>query len=200
MKKLLAIFAALMMGNAIAQDTGGRTNVQEAAPGVKHMFDFKVDSMMNAMFALDRSKVGGTSASNDSRAMLNLNYAYGIHSYLQTGFRFNYTNGVFGTADQEIVDVAVGAILNSQEDFSRAMYASLYVGTGYAQNFGRGTRDGIHHATLAIGKRFRLDRFNIKHVVYSPEIAFNSTNSRDNESLDYSQSMQFRLLQFSVLF
>jgi hypothetical protein len=51
-----------------------------------------------------------------------------------------------------------------------------------------------------VGKRFPLDRWGIKHVTWTPELAFKFINSTTDESIDYSQSAQLRLLQFSVLF
>jgi hypothetical protein len=42
--------------------------------------------------------------------------------------------------------------------------------------------------------------FGVKHISYTPEVALQTINSTTNDSLDYSQSLEFRFLQFSVFF
>jgi hypothetical protein len=78
---------------------------------------------------------------------------------------------------------------------------SLFLGLGYQQQFGNnGSRDDLRLATVAMGKRFPLTMFGLKHVSFTPEVALKTLNSTTNDSLDYSQSLEFRLLQFSVFF
>ena len=100
----------------------------------------------------------------------------------------------------------VGVIANSNSDFTQAAYLSAFVGMGYNQNFSKPTattrrfRDDLRTGTLALGKRVPLDRWGIKHVVYSPEVALTFTNSTTDESFDYRQAVELRLFQFSAFF
>lgn len=172
-----------------------------ARQGRRHMFEFNVDSPLKAALSFERNKVKGSDADNESNAALSLNYAYGIHRLVQAGFRLNYFSGVNGNVDVENMDVSIGAILNSEEDFTRSMFAALYIGAGWAQQFGNGTnRDDLRFTTLSVGKRMPLEKFGLDHVTWTPEIALKTTNSTTNSSLDYSQSLEFRILQFSVFF
>ncbi len=171
-----------------------------AMEGVRHMFEFNVDSALRGAFAFDNSKVRGEDATNDARSDLSLNYAYGVAKLFQLGARMNYFSGKSGANDYENFDFSVGGILNSEEDFSRATFVSLYLGAGWAEEFGPNTRDELQFATLAVGRRFPLEAFGIKHLSYSPEVALKNVSSTTGKALDHSQSMQFRFLQFSVLF
>jgi hypothetical protein len=168
--------------------------------GVRNMFEFNADSILAASLAFDNSKVQGSDAKNDSRANVSLNYAMGVTSMIQLGARVNYFSGLSGSNDHENFDFSVGGILNTEEDFAQASYLSLYVGAGWAEEFGPNTRDDLRFATLAVGKRFKLDQMGIKHVTYSPEIAVKNVSSTTGRALDYSQSLQFRILQFSVFY
>jgi len=171
-----------------------------AMEGVRNMFEFNVDSALRGAFAFDNSKVKGEDATNDARSDLSLNYAYGIARLFQLGARVNYFSGKSGANDYENFDLSVGGIFNSEEDFSRSTYVSLYLGAGWAEEFGPNTRDELQFATLAVGKRIPLEVLGIKHLSYSPEVALKNVSSTTGNALDHSQSMQFRFLQFSVLF
>jgi hypothetical protein len=221
MKILLALSLSLMTGLAFAQnyqnnqynennydntydeyqDGEGAQRMELAQEGQRHMFEFNVDSAMRAAVSFDKIKTKGTSSDNNTNSDISFNYAYGVHRFLQAGVRFNYFTGVKGSEDEEDLALSFGAILNSSEDFTNAGFVSLYVGGGWAQQFGdNSSRDDLRFATLAIGKRFPLDRWGIKHVTYTPEVALKMTNSTTDESIDYAQSLQLRILQFSVFF
>lgn len=208
MKKLIALGLATLSFSAFANFRRESRFMQRmeahrtpaAMEGVRHMFEFNVDSVLAGALAFENSKVKGSDATNDSRANLSLNYAYGIAPLLQVGGRMNYFSGMSGANDYENFDLSVGAILNNMEDFTQSAYLSLYVGAGYAEQFGPNTRDDLRFATLAVGKRFQLNNIGLKHVTYSPEIAVKNVSSTNNEALDYSQSLEFRFLQFSVFF
>jgi hypothetical protein len=179
---------------------GGQT-VQLAEVGSRHMFEFNIDSAMRAAVGFDKTKVRGGSSDNSTNYEFDLNYFYGVHRLLQVGFRFEYFNGLGRATDLERVDLQVGAYLNSEEDFSRAAFIGGFVGGGYSQTYGnQGARDDLRSATISVGKRFPLDRWGIKHVTYTPELALKYTNSTTDRALDYSQNLQLKILQFAIIF
>lgn len=204
MKTILALAAALTIGTAYAQDDGylniaGREEQTER--GQRHMIEFNAQAVPSAIFALQKSKTKGTSSDNDNSSSLNFNYAYTIHPNIQVGGRFNYFNGIFANNDVERMDVQVGGWLNSKAgDLQNSPYVSLHLGTGYAQTFGQnGGRDDLWLATAALGKRFSLENWGVKAVSWTPEVALVQTNSTNDSSFDYRQAVEFRVLEFSVL-
>ena len=213
MKKILALSLALLSGSAFAQDaqdknqkmeTGGTDRVPAAAEGMRYMFEFNADSMLNGVLSFDKSKVNGSDSDTDTKANISLNYAYGVAPQLQIASRINYFNGISGNGDLENFDFSIGANNSSSKtEFAlttEAGYVSLYFGAGWSQDFGAGTRDDLRISTLAIGRRIPLTTWGLKHVTYTPEVAMKSVNSTTGEGLDYSTSLQFRFLQFSVFF
>ena len=213
MKKILAVTLALastgsaFAGQSLMDSYGNRAQRQEAATnvpaadmGVRHMVEFNAQSLPSLVLGFKRDKTPGRDASSGTDLNLGVNYAYGIHRFLQAGFRFNYDSGLSGANDEENVSAQVGIIVNSNSDFTQAAYLSAYIGAGYAQDFGAGTRDDLRLGTIALGKRIPLDRFGIKHVVYSPEVALTMVNSTTDENFDYRQALELRVLQFSAFF
>lgn len=201
MKKIFGLALALLCFPAFAFNPQMETERTPAAgEGVQHMFEFNIDSILAGAVSFDKSKVKGTSSDNDTKANLSLNYAYGVAPLLQVASRFNYFSGISGGSDIENFDLSLGGILNNKEDFTTAGYVSLYVGAGWTQNFGASTRDDLRFASVALGKRFPLEVMGIKHVTYTPEVAVKMANSTNDSGLDYSQSLEFRFLQFSVFF
>lgn len=201
MKKIFALGLTLLAGSALAQDTGGATRVPAAAEGMRHMFEFNLDSVEAAALSFDKIKTKGQEADNGTNLDLSLNYAYGVTSQIQAAARFEYFSGVETSVDEERFGLAVGAIYNFSEDFLNTLYTSAYLGLGFAQQFGANdARDELRNVSFSVGRRFPLDMFGVKHVVYSPEVSLQFVNSTTNESLDYSHSLQFKVLQFSVFF
>lgn len=211
MKTILALTTVLAVGTAYAQ-TKADTNKgndyfkiapqrQQAPEGQRHMVEFNGESIPTFIYSLERTKAKGTEAENDSGADLRINYAYTVHPNLQFGGRFNYFSGVFANNDVERWDIQAAAWFNTKAgDLANSPYVSVSLGTGIAQTYGdNGGRDDLWLGTLAFGKRFSLEGMGIKHVSYTPEIAFVSENSTNNSNFDYRQATEFRLLQFSVL-
>lgn len=204
MKTISAVAAAaLMMGTAYAQ-TGSAP--MGSSTGTRHMFEFNADSMLKGVLSFDKSKTKGQSADNDTALNLNLNYAYSLETMprLQLGGRLNYAKGaVSGRGDAEDYGFQVGAILNHSEDLQNSIYASLYLGMNWANTYGPSTvgrKDEVLLSTIAVGKRFSLQPWGIKHLTYTPEIALQNRTSTTGSALQYAQSLQFRVLQFSVFF
>lgn len=189
MKKILALSLVLGAGGVMAQT------------GTQHMLEFTPQTMESAVLSFDRIKTRGADADSGTNLDFDMNYAYKVHRLIQAGVRFNYMSGLSGANQGESMSAQIGGIVNMMEDFTNSPYASLFLGAGFEQKFGSaGSRDDLRLSTLAVGKRFNLERWGVKHVTYSPEIALQMIDSTNSESIDYSQSLQFRLLQFSVFF
>jgi len=220
MKKFLSLSLALLSVNAFSQsyimeeDSSEFSNSYErprqemqsgrvpaAKEGVRHMFSFGLDSIESAALSFEKIKTKGTDSDVETNLDLDLNYAYGIHPMLQVAARLNYFNGVNGSADEENLGGQVGAILNSNTDFTNSYFVAAYIGLGISQRFGSAaSRDSFRTGQVAVGKRFSLEEWGLKHLTYSPEISFDMMNSMTGDSLDYSQSLRFKILQFSVFF
>jgi len=200
MKTIIALGTALLlMGSAFAQDGMG------SGAGYKHMFEFNADSVLRGIFSFDKSKTPGNSADNDTQLDLRLNYAYALPEMprIQLGGRVNYLKDTNTAGDIENYGFQVGGIWNHTADLQNSMYASLYLGMLWNRVYGSAagnTMDEVLQSTLAVGKRFSMDRWGIKHLTYTPEIALQNQNSTNGGNLEYSQSLQFRFLQFAVFF
>jgi hypothetical protein len=196
MKKTLVLLSSFLAGSAFAQ-------------GTTHMFEFNADSMIKGLVSIDKSKTKGNNADNNLQFDMNLNYAYQLPSLpqLQLATRFNYNKGTTGgRGDFEDYGLAVGGIYNfnpgmSSLDLTNAMYISLYVGFGWNHNYtSPRSTDEVLSGTVAVGRRFSLEPIGLKHITWSPEVAFQNLNSTTGSQLQYSQSLQFRVLQFSAFF
>jgi hypothetical protein len=200
MKKILTVVAASLMSlTAFGQST--------TSPS--HMIDFDADTVLQGSLDFDSGKSRGQKKDNDTQLKLNLNYAYTLPMLrnLQLGGRLDYNKGTeAGRGDFEDYGADIGAIWNfgtggMEPNLMNSFYASLFVGYGWANNYTSGTQDDeFFRSTAAIGKRFELTNWGISHLVYSPEVALQSINSKTGGSLEYSQNLQLRFLQFSVLF
>lgn len=169
-----------------------------------HMFSFNADSILKGVISLEKSKAKGASTENNTQLDLEFNYAYRIPMMplLQVGGQGLYKKGSEpGRGDMEDWGLKVGAILNMDRNLESSPYVSLFVGYTWANNYEQGGgKDEVLGSVLAVGKRFSLEPFGIKHLVYTPEIALENLNSTTGSSLEYAQNIQFRFLQFSVFF
>lgn len=220
MKTIFAIAAVALASGAFAHnheagysadstvDDGSRwgdmVNIQsqEARPsdGNRNMIEFNSQSIPSLVFGAEKTKTEGRSSDNDTDWSLGFNYAYTVHPNIQLGGRLNYFNGVFANNDVERMDVSAVGWFNLTDDLSNAVFASLSLGTGFAQTFsGEGSRDDLWLTSVSLGKRFSLDRFGVKNVSWTPEIALVNENSTTDDTFDYRQATEFRLVQFSVI-
>ena len=200
MKKILTVaVASLFCLGAFAQS--------ENNP--KHMINFQVDDLFLGSLNFDKSKSTGQSGDNDTQLSLDLNYAYALPTLrnLQVGAKVDYEKGTeSGRGDFEDYGGDIGAIWNFQFqgnelDLRNSLYASLFVGYGWANNYTGGNDDDeVFRTTAALGKRFSLKKWGVDYLTYTPEVALQSINSKTGGQLEYSQSIQLRFLQFSVLF
>jgi hypothetical protein len=201
MKTILILAAALVMGTAYSQSP------IDSSTGTRHMFEFNADSVLGGLFSLDKSKTPGSSADNDSELDLRLNYAYQLPMIprVQLGVRFNYLKDTNSSGDVENYGFQVGGIYNDSNDLRNSIYASLYVGMNwnneFGSNLGAGNLDDeVLISTVAVGKRYSMEEWGIKHLTYIPEIALQNRNSTTGGDFEYNQSLQFRFLQFAVFF
>lgn len=202
MKTILALGTALFATSVLAQSG---SSMMDSSTGNRHMFEFNADSVLRGLFSFDKSKTPGNSADNDFQTDLVFNYAYQVPTMprLQLGGRFNYVRDTTSVGDIENWGVQVGGILNHSSDLQNSLYASLYLGMQWNKDFGTAAgniHDEVIVTTLGVGKRFSMENIGIKHLTYTPEIAFQNRSSTNSGNLDYSQSLQFRFLQFSVFF
>ncbi|HXH74418.1 MAG TPA: hypothetical protein VNJ08_05610 [Bacteriovoracaceae bacterium] len=208
MKTIFALAAAVLMGSitintANAQGAGNTANY-------RHMVEFSADDLVQTTLAFNRSKDANAQADNDTQLRLNLNYAYAIpaHRRLQVGGKFNYLKQTLpGPGDSENYGAKVGGYYNisgwnrtDEVDLMNSAYISAFIGFGWNNSYGNArVKDELTNAEMAIGKRMDLTRWGVGHVTYSPEVAFTTINSSTSASIDYTQSIELRLLQFSVL-
>lgn len=173
------------------------------------MIEFNADSVLGGKVSFDKSRTKGQAADNDVQFNLNLNYAISVPAMpqVQLGGRLNYNKGTDGgRGDYEDYGLEVGAIYNinpgmNSLDLMNSTYASLYLGLGWANNYtAPRSKDEVLTSTIAVGRRFALAPIGLSSVVWSPEIALENLNSTTGSQLEYSQSIQFRVLQFSVFF
>lgn len=209
-KTLVAATTALFMSSAFAVDynnTGMGTGEGETSTGKDmHMIESNVDSLVRGAYSFDKSKTRGSSADNDSQLDLTVNYAIKWRENWQFGTRLNYLKGTDNNGDQENYGFQVGAFYNFSPNLIQSFYVSLFTGLDWQHTYdgpAGNTRDEVWKTTLAAGKRFTLARWDIAHIVYSPEIAMvtaNSTTGSKGSNLEYTQNIQLRFLQFSLFF
>lgn len=210
MKKILGLLLALSVAPAFAAQGstpsfGGMVDIQkQEAPvqeGQRHMIEFNANSIPSLIWAFSKDKTKGTSSDNDSDIALDFNYAYTIHPNFQVGGRLNYFTGISGNNDQENFGLqAVGWFNTKAGDLQNSPFLSVALGGGYAQTYGaNGSRDDLVTAAVSAGKRFSMDRWGIKHLTWTPEVALVNTNSTNNSSFDYRQAFELRFVQFSVI-
>jgi hypothetical protein len=195
MKTILAFATALVISTSAYAQHGG----------TRHMFEFNADSILQGVLSFEKSKTRGNKSDNDTQLDLKLNYAYSIPTMprLQVGGRLNYVKGTeAGRGDLEDYGAQVGAIVNMWSDLRNSPYASLYVGLDWANTYGgtAGRKDEVLRSTLAVGKRYSLERWGISSLTYTPEVALENINSTTGSNVEYVQNIQFRFLQFSVFF
>ncbi len=218
-KTILALATVVLMGSAYAESqydsdyssqnfwgsdsSSGRGTGQSASGGDTHMIESNVDSLIRGAYSFDKSKTRGSDAENDSQLDLVLNYAVKFKDNWQGGVRLNYLKDTDTAGDRENYGFQVGAFYNFSENLMESMYLSLFTGLEFSRFYGSGiSNDEVWKTTLAFGKRFGLARWNVAHLVYSPEIALVTANSTvgSNSNLEYTQNVQLRFLQFSLFF
>ena len=121
---------------------------------------------------------------------------------LQLGGRLDYLKDTASAGDIENWGLQIGGIFNQSSDLLNTMYASLYLGMLWNREYGAGAgeNDEVLYSTLALGRRYSMESWGVKHLTYTPEIAFQNRTSTNGGDFSYTQSLEFRFLQFSVFF
>ncbi|WPU66266.1 hypothetical protein [Peredibacter starrii] len=182
---------------------GGSAYAQQGSTGQRSMIEFNADSLLNGVLSFSKSKSKDQNADNSMDLDLRLNYAYQLPQFdkLQLGGGVNYKSGTeSGRGDIEDYGFNVAAYLNNTSDLQNAYYASVKWGLEWANTLSGGGRDEVGTIQLAVGKRVDLSYFGIRHLTYTPEIAFVNQDSTTGGALEYSQNLEFRFLQFSVFY
>lgn len=204
MKKILALtLATLTAGSVFAQSDApaGNTNVGSE---MNNMITFDADSVLNGSLNLTKSKTPRNSADNDTALKLNLNYFWASKwmQNLQYGGGLNYLKATNDAGDVENYGFDIGAIYNLSDDLTQSFYGKVLLGMDWNHKYsGKGQGDDeVFNTTFAFGKRFSLEHFGMRHLVYTPEIALTNANSTTGGNLEYSQAVELRFLQFAVFF
>lgn len=203
MKRILSLILATLTALPAFAQEGGRD--------MKHMLTFDADSIIQGVWSFQKSKTPGRSADNDSALKLNLNYFYSLdrHPNLQVGGGVNYAKTTNSNGDNENYGFKLGAIYNMSENLTQAFYGKVLVGMDWNRQYGAtgasggkagNALDEVLNWTLAVGKRMSLAQFGIKHLTYTPEIAWTNSNSTTGGNFEYNQAIEFRFLQFAVFF
>ncbi len=203
MKALLILATVLTMGNFSYAQTMGVSPLKSST-GTKHMFDFNADSVLRGVLSFGKSKLPGEDSDSDIQMDVRLNYAYQLDSMpqLQLGTRLDYLKDTASAGDIENWGIQIGGIWNQSTDLLNTMYASLYLGMLWNKEYGPGVgeNDEVLYSTLALGRRYSMEKWGVKHLTYTPEIAFQNRNSTNGGDFSYTQSLELRFLQFSVFF
>ncbi|MES2529230.1 MAG: hypothetical protein V4598_19240 [Bdellovibrionota bacterium] len=180
MKFIALLLFVMTMGTAFGQNL--------------HMIEFSTNSA--ALGALTFSERSDNNY--DTQGFVGGNYAYKISPRIQLGIQGLYTK-YNGSVAYESYDFMGGVILNGDDDLTKAMYASLYLGMDWTNQYGLGnTRYESIQGKLAVGKRFALSNINLPNVTYSPEISY--TRTENTKSSYGNNTFTIRFLQFSVFF
>jgi hypothetical protein len=198
MKTLIAMAAALLMGSAFAQETNGTT----------HMFEFSSTAMESGALKFLRNKTPGNDASNNVALDITLNYAYSLPTLqnLQLGGRLNYNKLDQKATNTEDYGLSALAYWNFRDangklDLTNSVFAKILLGYSWNHNYGSGgSSDEVSNLEVAVGKRWTMAKWGANHLVYSPEVAWNTTNSTTNSAAGYTNGLEIRFLQFSVFF
>lgn len=203
MKIIAALLTLGMTGTVFAQESmqiGSQS-------GDDHMIEFNADSILNGALSLEKSKVRGKDTDNDLSLDLRINYAYRLPMLprIQAGWGLNYKSGVeSGRGDIEDYGFNIAAYFNQKTDLKNTGYLSVKWGIDWANTYGgdggASSKDEVGTLQLALGRRVDLSDWGIKHLNYTPEVAFVNKDSTTRSALEYSQSLELRFLQFSVFF
>ena len=193
MKKLIPLSLALFVSvPALAQ-----RNYQ------RHMVLFDADSIIQGAWSLSRVKEKGSSPNNESQLSLSLNYFYTVPQLdqLQIGGAVLYDKDTGLRGEFENYGAQVGAIWNFDNNLEKSLYVKGLVGLLWNHEYGDNSNsDEQYNLTAAVGKRFSLEDYGLRHVSWTPEVAYAAKDSTTKGDFDYSSSVEFRFLQFSVLF
>jgi hypothetical protein len=184
------LFAALMLVSSLS------------AFAQKHMVQIGTDNTTIGNLSWQSEKTRGSNSEEQKAYYVFANYAMTLTDHLQAGAKVELSKFTFGDSASNTLGLQVGGIYNLNTDFRKSLYASLYVGWDWGHEVDDDFEDSRTEAfssTLAVGQRFPLT-FISENVTYSPEIAYVTTNPTKSSDTEWTQSLEFRILQFSVFF
>lgn len=187
MKLLFAALTLVMSLSAFAQ---------------KHMVQIGTDNTTIGNLSWESEKTRGSNSSESKAAYAFANYAMTVTSNLQAGVKGEIFNVSSDGSSSDSFGLQVGGIYNLDTDLKKSLYASLYVGWEWGNQVDdtfEDERTEEFSSTLAVGKRFPLSFIN-ENVTYSPEIAYVSKNPTKTSGTEWTQSLEFRIIQFSIFF
>lgn len=189
MKMLIAVIALAASLSAVAADQ-------------KHMVSVGTDNQTLGSLAWTSSKTRGSDSTETKNYNLSVNYAYAIADHFQLGTKLNYLNEKARSSNEQYA-LQVGGIWNMNTDFRKSLYASLYVGWDWGHQTRTANGNEMtenFNTTVAVGHRYPLSFLNLENVTFSPEIAYVTKNPTKSSSTEWTQGLEFRLLQFAVFF
>lgn len=193
MKKHLALAVGTLLTTASA-----------TADETRHMIGFDAQSILNSAISLTKTKNGGQNVDDRTRFRLTANYAYSLMSMprLQLAGRINY-DAQTRNRDTEDYGFQIGAYLNHSDDLMNSAYIGGFVGMQWNNQYsGSATHDENRLGSIMLGKRFDLKRWGVHHLTYTPEVAYVSQTATNASSagVQWTQAIEFRVLQFAVFF
>lgn len=187
MKVLILAVAMVMSSAAFAQ---------------KHMVQFGTDNVTIGNLAWETEKTRGNDSVESKSQYVFANYAMALTSHIQVGVKADIFRNQVADEKSTSYGLQIGGVYNLNTDFRKSLYASLYVGWDWDHANGDDfdiERDETFKTTFAVGKRYPLS-FISENVTYSPEVAFVSSNPTTSSDTEWTQSLEFRILQFAVFF
>ena len=210
--KLFMLFTLLISTNVFADP-------------YRHMVTFN-HSGFGWSGAVERMKTTSESAFSDVESLVNnigLNYAYRISERFQIGAYYTNTNSEYkfqkssGQAEVEAETTTIGVF--TLYNFSDTLSSAWYVGVSIGQfsNKQEVSKDialeegkspfelddsGMIYEVV-VGKRFRLLKWNIDHLTFSPQIGFfHRTHGKDfdDQHVKDGHGISFQPIKFDLLF
>lgn len=178
-------------------------SVPAFAASQKHMILFDADSILQGAWNITQVKEKGEDSNSESELNLRLNYFYTVPriKQLQIGGAFLYEKDTGLRGNFENYGAQAGAIWNFNKNLEEAVYLKGLVGLLWNNEYGKNSNsDEQYNITAGVGKRFSLADYGLRHVTWTPEVAYVVKDSTTKADFDYSSALEFRFLQFSVLF
>ncbi len=166
----------------------------------KHMVQFGTDANTIGNLSWQSEKNRGSDSEETKSYFLLANYAYSLTNHIQVGGKVAYYNYKYAWASYEEIGFAVGGYYNLDTNFRKSIYASAFIGMDWGRETHPNSSTEVLNASVAVGKRFPLSFVGLENVTYSPEVAFVSKNPTKSSSTEWTQGLEFRIVQFSVFF
>lgn len=192
----------------------------------KHMITFTTGGF-GWSGSVERMNTEKKSAFDDLTNLTNnvaMNYAYRITPKQQIGFhfqtmhselKFDRRSGGQSTSEKELTSFGLFAVHNFKEDLKNSFYLAAgatytnseeEISHDFSDSEGKApmeTDDVIMSYDLYLGKRFELDAYDIKNLVYSPQIGFfyhSHSKDFDDQGIKNGYGATILPIKFDLLF